>query len=95
MEKVIRLPAGLSSDSLSSFSSLSKVLLEDEMLEAEQLSLSFTSSFCLSFSLREALSSGSRARTGSSWRSAPLWAEAMSWLASSAHCPASASSSAP
>lgn len=93
MEKGFHLPVALSSDSLSSFSSLSKVLLEDEMLEAEQLSLSFTSSFCLSFSLSEALSSGSSSSTGSSWLSAPLWADAMSWLASSAPCPASASSS--
>lgn len=93
MEKGLHLPVALSSDNLSSFSSLSKVLLEDEMLEAEQLSLSFSSSFCLSFSLSEALSSGSSSSTGSSWLSAPLWADAMSWLASSAPCPASASSS--
>lgn len=93
VEKGFHLPVVLSSDSLPSFSSLSKVLLEDEMLEAEQLSLSFTSSFCLSFSLSEALSSGSSSSAGSSWLSAPWWAEVMSRLASSAPCPASASSS--
>lgn len=93
MEKGFHLPVGLSPDSLSSFSSLSKVLLEDEMLEAEQLSLSFTSSFCLSFSLSDALSSGSSSSAGSSWLPASLWADAMSRLASSAPCPASASSS--
>ena len=88
------LPVPLSRESLSSLSSLSNVLLEDETLEAEQLSRSFTASFCRSFSLREARSSCSGSRARSTSLSAPALAGASSWPASSATCPTSASTSA-
>lgn len=89
MNRVAVLPVPLSLESLSSFSSLSNVLLEDEMLEAEQLSLSFTSSFRLSFSLREDRSSGSCSTS----ISGSTQAVATSWLVSCATCSTSASGS--